>query len=51
MRYTGKQLKEWCLEMFDKNLPKLEPIADTSFASDEAMEESLEPNDNTKMIT
>ena len=46
---TGKQLKDWCLEMFDKNLPKLEPVADTSFASDEAMEE--EPNDNTKMIT
>ena len=47
---SGKQLKEWCLEMFDKNLPKLEPVADTSFASDEALEES-EPNDNTKMIT
>ena len=45
---SGKQLKDWCLEMFDKNLPKLEPLADTSFAS-EAMEE--EPNDNTKMIT
>ena len=45
---SGKALKEWCLEMFDKNLPKPDPVPDTSFAS-EAMEE--EPNDNTKMIT
>jgi len=31
---TGKALKDWCLEMFDNNLPKPEPVADTSFASD-----------------
>ena len=43
----GKALKEWAVEMYESNLPKPEPVADTSFAS-EAMEE---PNDNTRMIT
>ena len=46
---TGKALKEWAVEMFESNLPKPEPVADTSFAS-EVMDES-EPNDNTRMIT
>jgi hypothetical protein len=45
---TGKALKEWCMEMYDKySLPSEEVgRADTSFAS-EAQEE---PNDNTKMV-
>ena len=36
--------------MYESNLPKLEPVADTSFAS-EAMDEEESPTDNTKMIT
>ena len=44
---SGKALKQWAVEMYESNLPKPEPIADTSFAS-EAMEE---PNDNTRMVT
>ena len=47
---TGKALKEWAVEMYESNLPKLEPVADTSFAS-EAMADEEEPTDNTKMIT
>ena len=47
---TGKALKEWAVEMFESNLPKLEPVADTSFAS-EAMDEEISPNADTKMIT
>ncbi len=48
---TGKALKEWAVEMYESNLPKLEPVADTSFAS-EAMDDREEsPTDNTKMIT
>jgi hypothetical protein len=39
---TGKALKEWAVEMFESNLPKLEPVADTSFAS-EAMADEEEP--------
>ena len=45
---TGKALKEWAVEMVEATLPKPEPRADTSFAS-EALEEA--PNSNTKMIT
>ena len=46
---TGKQLKEWCLEMDDaySSLAKPEPIPDTSFASDEVY---VEPNQDTKTI-
>ena len=62
---TGKDLKEWCLQMYDEySLPQIEKWeenhredgvgrADTSFAS-EAMAEEIEesdPTDNTKMIT
>ena len=47
---SGKALKEWAVEMFDSNLPKLEPVADTSFAS-EAMDEEISPTADTKMIT
>lgn len=50
---TGKQLKEWCLEMHQKYvLDKLEPHVDTSFASEVQNEEEKheEPNDNTKMV-
>ena len=64
---TGKALKAWCVETAAACLPKPEPVADTSFAS-EAMEESgletikanfkeaidrirEEPNDNTRMVT
>ena len=47
---TGKALKEWAVGMYESNLPKLEPVADTSFAS-EAMDEEESPTDNTKMIT
>ena len=47
---SGKELKEWCLEMHVLYVEsKLEPHVDTSFAS-EALEESS-PIDNTKMIT
>ncbi len=50
---SGKALKEWCLEMFDSNLPKPEPVADTSFASEvlSEVEELENPCANTKMIT
>ena len=47
---SGKALKEWAVGLFDDNLPKPEPVADTSFAS-EAMAEEESPTDNTKMIT
>ena len=49
---TGKELKEWCLDMHQKYVldkqTDTEGRADTSFAS-EAMAE-VEPNDNTKMV-
>ena len=54
---NGKLLKEWCLEQHQLYvLDKLEPRADTSFASEAMTEEAelseaLEPNDNTKMVT
>ena len=44
---SGKALKEWAVEMYESNLPKPEPVADTSFAS-EAMGEPIE---STRMIT
>ena len=31
---TGKALKEWAIGLYEDNLPKPEPVADTSFASD-----------------
>ena len=43
---TGKELKEWCLEMDKQANERLEGRADTSFASDV----EVEPNDNTKMV-
>ena len=60
---TGKDLKEWCLSMYDQySVPQIEKWAsgeaegearsgraDTSFASEAMNEES--PTDNTKMIT
>ena len=51
---TGKALKEWCMDMhqkyvIDKQNKDSEGRADTSFAS-EAMNEELEPNDQTKMV-
>lgn len=47
---TGKELKEWCLEMDNKyNSEEKEARVDTSFASEVQQEE--EPNDNTKMVT
>ena len=47
---TGKALKEWCLDCHDKYVSsKLEPVKDTSFASD--VMEDVTPTDNTKMIT
>ena len=60
---TGKALKEWCLAMYEEySLPQIEKWeenihreeddvgrADTSFAS-EAINEELEPNDQTKMV-
>lgn len=47
----GKALKEWAIGLFEDNLPKPEPVADTSFASDPDVQGEEEPNDNTKMIT
>jgi hypothetical protein len=51
---TGKELKEWCLSMYDQYGAggaegEANGRADTSFAS-EAMEE-ISPTDNTKMVT
>ena len=46
---TGKELKEWCVEQYDKyNTVNTDEQgrADTSFAS----EVEVEPNDNTKMV-
>ena len=48
---TGKALKAWCVETAAACLPKPEPVADTSFASEAMAEEEEAPNDNTKMIT
>ena len=44
---SGKALKLWAEEMTMSDLPKPEPLPDTSFAS-EAMDE--DPTNNTKMI-
>ena len=51
---TGKALKEWCMDMHqkwvtDRQEKDKEGRADTSFAS-EAINEELEPNDQTKMV-
>ena len=47
---TGKALKEWCLDMDNKyNSDEIEPRVDTSFASE--VQQEVEPNDNTKMVT
>ena len=46
---TGKELKDWCLQQHQLYvLDKLEPVADTSFASDSLNEE--DPTNNTKMV-
>ena len=46
---TGKELKDWCLQQHQLYvLDKLEPVADTSFASDALNEE--DPTNNTKMV-
>ena len=48
---SGKELKEWCLEMDELYVQsKLQPRKDTSFAS-EAIEEESSPTDDTKMVT
>jgi hypothetical protein len=48
---NSKELKQWCLDIYDKySKIEVESRQDTSFAS-EAMAEPEEPNDNTKMIT
>tara|TARA_R110002049_G_scaffold56685_1_gene156097 strand:+ start:165 stop:482 length:318 start_codon:yes stop_codon:yes gene_type:complete len=50
---TGKALKEWCLEMDNIYVTKINEEmgrVDTSFAS-EVQSENEEPNDNTKMVT
>ncbi len=44
---SGKALKEWAVEMCESTLPKPEPVADTSFAS----EAQDDPTADTKMIT
>jgi len=47
---TGKALKEWCLDMDNKyNNDEIQPRVDTSFASE--VQQEVEPNDNTKMVT
>ena len=55
---SGKLLKEWCLEMdetYNQIAPASESVSssgrkDTSFVS-EAMEEEVNPTEDTKMIT
>ena len=44
---TGKALKEWAVEIAERCLPKPEPRKDTSFASQEALED---PTTDTKMV-
>ena len=51
---TGKLLKQWCLDMhqtwvIDRQKQEDEGRKDTSFASD--VQQEVEPNDNTKMVT
>ena len=51
---TGKLLKQWCLDMhqtwvIDRQNQEDEGRKDTSFASD--VQQEVEPNDNTKMVT
>ena len=47
---SGKALKEWCIDMDQQYVQsKLEPRADTSFASDLTAE--VDPTAETKMIT
>ena len=44
---SGKELKEWCLDVYDKyNKTTLESHVDTSFAS-----EDNDPTKETKMVT
>ena len=52
---TGKALKEWCLQMHQtwvidrQEKEEEEGRKDTSFASE--VQQEVEPNDNTKMVT
>ena len=51
---TGKALKEWCLQMhqtwvIDRQEEEDKGRKDTSFASE--VQQEVEPNDNTKMVT
>ena len=48
---TGKQLKQWCLDMVEQhtNTPLQEPVQPDNTFFDHSKEE--EPSDNTKMIT
>ena len=47
---SSKALKQWCLDMDEQyGTSKLEPVKDTSFASDVASE--TDPTAETKMIT
>ena len=61
---SGKELKAWCLEMYDTySIPQQQGWyernnstddvgrADTSFASEAMADEEESPTDNTKMIT
>ena len=54
---NSKEFKQWCLDIHDKyNKKKLEPVKDTSFASEAMAEPSSnsdeqDPTANTKMIT
>ena len=44
---SAKELKEWCQDIHDKyNKTELDPVKDTSFASDED-----DPTKETKMVT
>jgi hypothetical protein len=50
---NSKELKQWCLDIHDKyNKEEIEPVKDTSFASEVSKEEETEsdPTSNTKMI-
>ena len=53
---NSKDLKQWCLDIHDKyNQTELEPVKDTSFASEEVssdleVEAETDPSSNTKMI-
>jgi hypothetical protein len=46
---NSKELKQWCLDIYDKyNKEEIEPVPDTSFASE--VEAEANPSSNTKMI-